>query len=227
MKQLQILTVALLLSAWAHSARGENHVVLVSSNTFTPSTLNIRKGDTVTFINQGGFHNVQADDDSFRCANGCDNDGNGGDGSPASNAWQATVQFDQEGSVPYFCAIHGGPGGSGMSGLIVVQGTNHQVITNGLTFVPDDLTIATGDSVTFTNDDQGLHNVNADDDSFRCANGCDGDGGNGDPSTALWEFTLPFDVAGDVPYHCDVHVGAGMTGIIRVIEDVIFANGFE
>lgn len=89
----------------------------------------------------------------------------------------------------------------------------------GLAFTPADLTITAGDTVTFTNVAQGFHDVHADDNSFRCANGCDGQGaGNGDPSTNLWSFQLTFNNPGSVPYHCEIHgsPGAGMHGTITV-----------
>jgi plastocyanin len=85
-----------------------------------------------------------------------------------------------------------------------------------LAFSPTPLTITAGDSVTFTNLGGAAHNVHADDDSFRCANGCDGQGGNGDPSAASWSFTLTFATPGTINYHCDNHVSMGMTGSIIV-----------
>src|SRR5678816_3093794 len=45
---------------------------------FSPQFLTVQAGDTVTFLNLGGNHNVVADDGSFRCAHGCDGDGQGG-----------------------------------------------------------------------------------------------------------------------------------------------------
>ena len=54
--------------------------VTVSDFTFTPAELRIRAGQRVTWRNAGGFHNVEADDGSFRCAEGCD--AAGGDGAP-------------------------------------------------------------------------------------------------------------------------------------------------
>ena len=85
-----------------------------------------------------------------------------------------------------------------------------------LAFSPAQLTITAGDTVTFTNLRGAAHNVHADDDSFRCANGCDGQGGNGDPSSASWQFTLTFNTPGTIHYHCDNHVGMGMVGSIVV-----------
>src|SRR5215469_8946656 len=58
-----------------------------------------------------------------------------------------------------------------------------------LAFSPSQLTITAGDSVTFQNLGGAAHNVHADDNSFRCANGCDGQGGDGTPSSANWSFT--------------------------------------
>jgi len=86
---------------------------------FVPATLTIGAGDSVTFINRGGFHNVVADDGSFRCAHGCDDDGAGGNGNASSDFWIATVAFPTPGIHGYFCEPHGAPG-SGMFGTIVV-----------------------------------------------------------------------------------------------------------
>ena len=86
------------------------------------------------------------------------------------------------------------------------------------TFSPPNLTIQVGDSVRFSNPSAGHHNVTADDGSFRCAAGCDGQGGNGDPSTTTWTFTRTFNTAGTFGYHCEVHgsIGGGMHGTITV-----------
>ena len=84
---------------------------------FQPQTLQIQAGDTVTFLNIGGFHNVVADDGSFRCARGCD--ATGGNGNPTSTLWIATVNFPNPGRYGYFCEPHGAPG-AGMFGTIIV-----------------------------------------------------------------------------------------------------------
>jgi len=84
---------------------------------FSPSTLNIQVGDTVTFTNAGGTHNVDADGGAFRCARGCD--GAGGDGSPSDDSWASTVTFNEAGAFPYHCEVHGS---MGMTGVINVAG---------------------------------------------------------------------------------------------------------
>jgi plastocyanin len=85
-----------------------------------------------------------------------------------------------------------------------------------LAFAPAQLTINAGDSVTFTNLGGAAHNVHANDNSFRCANGCDDTGGNGNPSSSEWTFTRTFNTPGTIAYHCDTHASMGMTGSIVV-----------
>lgn len=110
------------LVAIATPLLAEEHQVVVSNFSYTPSELTIQVGDSVTWTNQSGTHNVQADDGSFRCANGCD--GDGGNGDPASNEWSFTLTFDEPAElIRYFCQLHGDKGGVGMAGTITVEGS--------------------------------------------------------------------------------------------------------
>lgn len=95
----------------------EDHTVTVTNFQFTPSTLTIELGDTVTWRNASGFHNVVADDGSFRCANGCDGDGEGGNGNVAGN-WSFTRKFNSVADVAYHCEAHVD---LGMAGIIKVE----------------------------------------------------------------------------------------------------------
>lgn len=142
--QLHILKTwsACLLLLVTSSAWAANHQVTVGGTgggiygegqalAFDPPSLTIAVGDTVTFTNAGGTHNVAADDHSFRCANGCDSAG--GSGTPSSSAWSATVTFNQAGSFGYHCEVHQS---MGMVGSITVQGaapTGNVAITKGFT----------------------------------------------------------------------------------------------
>ena len=87
-----------------------------------------------------------------------------------------------------------------------------------LMFTPSSVNARVGDTVTFVNAGGAPHNVVADDGSFRCANGCDGAGGNGAPSAAGWTSTITLSEAGDLPFHCEVHGSMGMTGVIHVAD---------
>jgi plastocyanin len=113
---------ALLLGAISTPAHAKQWFVQAGGAglAFSPMVLEINVGDTVTFSNLGGFHNVVADNGSFRCAHGCDGDGMGGNGNATSLIWVATVAFPKAGTFGYFCEPHGAPG-EGMFGTIEVR----------------------------------------------------------------------------------------------------------
>lgn len=104
-------------------APAANQVVTLNNNAFTPNSVTINVGDTVTFQNQGGVHNVVSDPgapNTFTCANGCVE--TGGNGIPSGANWSAVVTFLNPGQTRYHCEVHGGPGGLGMSGVVNVVG---------------------------------------------------------------------------------------------------------
>ena len=85
------------------------HDVTVSNFSFSPAELIITVGDAVRWTNVSGTHNVLADDNSFTS------------GPAAPAPWEFTHTFTTAGNNPYYCQPHGGPGGQGMSGVVVVQ----------------------------------------------------------------------------------------------------------
>jgi len=84
------------------------HDVIVTNFSFIPEILNITIGDTVRWTNVLGTHNVVADDNSFTS------------GPVAPPTWEYTYVFTTTSNNPYYCVLHGGPGGLGMSGVINV-----------------------------------------------------------------------------------------------------------
>ena len=89
------------------SVLAADHVVIVTDNPgelFDPRLLTIQAGDTVTWKNVAGTHNVQADDLSFTS------------GDPTSAPWTYTHMFPSEGSFGYSCTLH-----VGQTGTIVVR----------------------------------------------------------------------------------------------------------
>jgi plastocyanin len=104
-----LLTFLLLLIISTAAYSQALHVVEVSDFVFTPGNLTIEVGDTVRWMNVMGNHNVVADDNSFTS------------GPPSTNQWVYDFVFTMEGTNPYYCVLHGGPGGSGMSGVITVE----------------------------------------------------------------------------------------------------------
>ena len=106
------MVAMMLASAGAHAT-----VWIVTANpdaTFTPSYLLIYYGDTVKFVNEGGLHNVHADDDRFICSLNCTTHN-----APSTQAWQVTVRFNRLGGFGYYCDAHGDLNG-GMRGMIEV-----------------------------------------------------------------------------------------------------------
>jgi plastocyanin len=99
--------VVLALSAVSAPAANQT-VTLDTSNQFSPAAVTVTQGETVTWNNNGGFHNVHFDDDSFM--------------PPPQNApWTVSRTFNTPGSFRYYCDVHGGPGGMGMSGTVIVE----------------------------------------------------------------------------------------------------------
>ena len=82
-------------------------------------------------------------------------------------------------------------------------GGGTEVSIADFTFDPGDLTVAIGDTVTWSNADGATHTVTSDDDAFDS-----GDLGSGAT------FEQAFDEAGDFAYHCDIH--PQMAGTITV-----------
>ena len=112
------LTALVVFAFLTANANAANWIVNVGGAqlAYSPATLTITAGDTVTFTNQGGFHNVVADDGAFRFAQNCS--GSGGD--PDSTLWSSTITLAFPGTVGYHCEVHGAAG-QGMFGTITVE----------------------------------------------------------------------------------------------------------
>jgi plastocyanin len=100
-----------LIAVVANSYSQVVHTIVVSDFEFTPSNLTVQVDDTVrwTYTSGAHDHNVLADNGSFTS------------GPPAPPTWIFNHVFTSAGSNPYYCEPHGGPGGSGMSGVVNVQ----------------------------------------------------------------------------------------------------------
>lgn len=109
MKDIPLICLILILLLTGISNAQTMHDVTVTNFSFTPATLNITAGDTVRWTNVLGNHNVVADDNSFTS------------GPVAPAPWEYSHIFTTAGNNPYYCALHGGPGGQGMSGVIIVE----------------------------------------------------------------------------------------------------------
>ena len=92
-------------------------LVSLSSQAFRPARVVVTAGVPVTWLDgdrQG--HTVTADDGSFDSHPGCSY---GIDCMQRGDRFRSV--FDRPGTFRYHCRLHGGPGGAGMSGEVVVR----------------------------------------------------------------------------------------------------------
>jgi plastocyanin len=81
----------------------------MTDDAFDQTEVHIAAGQTVQWNNGNvKVHTVTADDGSF-------------DSGDLPTGSQFSMEFDAPGTYPYYCNYHGGPGGDGMSGVIVVE----------------------------------------------------------------------------------------------------------
>jgi plastocyanin len=180
------------------------------ANGFSPSELTVDLGQAVTFVN--------SHDDPHTAT------GSGFDTGIMQPGQTATVVLDKPGRFAYACQIH-----PEMTGSIAVRDANGQVpeqlqgaqnapadatpvqITN-FDFDPPTLSITTGTTVVWTNNDSAPHTVTALDGAF--------DSDIFDPGASFsWQFASP----GNYDYRCDLH--PNMQGTIEVTGDPVATEG--
>lgn len=95
------------------SAQSQSASVEIGDNYFSPKSVTVKVGVTVTWTNRGERpHTVTADDGSFD---------SGGDASDYVLPGQTfSHTFTKTGRFPYYCRLHGGHGGAGQAGVITV-----------------------------------------------------------------------------------------------------------
>ena len=93
--------------------------------------------------------------------------------------------------------------------------TTHIVDSVGVAFVPENITIAEGDSVRWTNLAAGNHNVAETDCPATISSVYNGGFLSGNPG-AVDTYELQFNSPGLICYICEPHIPAGMLGTITV-----------
>jgi plastocyanin len=177
----------------------EVHIVDDDDHGFSPGSIEVAVGTTITFVN---------DDDDPHTATGGDWDT--GIIQPGASA---EITFDEVGEFAYACQIH-----PVMTGTVVVTGAGTPVASPvaspapavagevrifNFAYEPASITVPTGTTVTWQNDDQVPHTATGRGGSFDTGT-IDG-GGTG---------TFTFDTAGTYEYGCAFH--AGMSGTVVV-----------
>ena len=92
---------------------GTSLAVTVSNNTFSPASLTVPVGSTVTWTwaNGASNHNVIGDDGANPPSSGA----------PSNAPHSYAFTFSTAGTFRYHCGVHGAAGGSGMAGTIIAQ----------------------------------------------------------------------------------------------------------
>jgi plastocyanin len=85
-----------------------------------------------------------------------------------------------------------------------------------LVFVPDDIKICKGDTVTWINNKGGPHNVVFDEEAIPSGVNVDSISMDSQLGEEGEKFSMKFDTPGDYAYFCEPHRGAGMNGALKV-----------
>lgn len=84
------------------------HTVVMRNFEFAPGEIVIGVGDTIVWLNQDNApHTATGDNGAF-------------DSGTFAQAESFSTTYTEEGVFPYYCALHGGPGGFGMAGVVRV-----------------------------------------------------------------------------------------------------------
>jgi plastocyanin len=153
-----------------------------------PDNTDVEKGDTVVWTNRMNMcHTVTADDGGF-------------DSGVLGKDQSFSQTFDALGSIGYHCEIH-----PNMTGTITITQPGpktHSIEITAMAF-PDDIAIAVGDTVVWTNRMNMNHTVTADNGEF--------------DSGVLGQnqsFSKVFNSVGTFTYQCQIH--PDMTGKVSV-----------
>ena len=111
-----LLVSAAIVGAWlsvgTRMAAAQQKAAPVTVNiqvlSFVPQDITVPVGTRVTWVNDGGRHQIVADDGSFKSQQ------------LITSQQKFVYQFRRPGVFPYHCFFHGSAGGQGMSGVVTV-----------------------------------------------------------------------------------------------------------
>jgi plastocyanin len=183
-----ILIVLLIVSCRYDIEMATNEVVL-SGQKFTPNSLRVPLGTTVSWVNNEATNYTVTSDSLFF------------DSGNMSKGNTFSYVFSKSGTFTYHSNNQ-----NGMTGTIIVQSDTIQKVVSifQFSFIPGTLTITKGTVVKWVNNDPVTHLVTSDNGIFESSSLNQGD-----------SFTYTFQNAGSFPYHCHIH--PSMTGTIVVL----------
>jgi len=119
----------------APNSRSANVTVTTVGFTFSPKTVTINVGDTVTWVTQTfGGHDVQADDGTFKSG-------------PPGSFSTFSFTFTEAKTITYRCNPHAA---IGMRGTVIVQAAQNQPPTVNITAPGNGAVFTTADSITIS-----------------------------------------------------------------------------
>lgn len=137
------LAALIVMAAGASPAVAANQAVTVVDSDYIARRVAVLPGETVTwtYADGGDHHNVHFEDSLYRYPD-----------TPSSPVWMGARTFSGAGMYRYYCDEHGGPGGTGMSGIVHVNatGTLPPNLAPTASFFASPGTVATGSPVAFS-----------------------------------------------------------------------------
>ncbi len=121
MKKSIFTLMALLAVCLTASAQ---HTVLVNEFSFTPQNLTIQAGETVTWVNQNGMHNINGSAQSYP-----DNPVGFNSGNPLPAPWDYSFTFNTVGAYQYHCDLHFAMGMTGSVTVVPASSQGGVIIT--------------------------------------------------------------------------------------------------
>ncbi|HVE63598.1 MAG TPA: plastocyanin/azurin family copper-binding protein [Mycobacteriales bacterium] len=119
------------LASLGTSASAASATVDVVDSQFVPARVGVSVGDSVTWTFSGQApHSVTFEANQAKVFDSHPTCGQSG-GACSTRGQTATTTFESAGSFRYFCKIHGGPGGVGMSGVVDVTAASASPSASG------------------------------------------------------------------------------------------------
>ena len=147
MRNILLLFIALFGFGYAQAqdCSGADHTVLAGNYYYNPSTLTITAGESIAFLNEGGFHNVNGETSTITSTtwNNPESFSLGANSGSAGGVCMGTVTLNTPGTYNYDCSI-GSHAANGMVGTIVVEAASSSTPTDNAA----DPTLDAGDVVS-------------------------------------------------------------------------------
>lgn len=204
-----VLLGSLCLAVASAPAMAIDHEVTISGLNFSPDTLVVAPGDTITWSNPNAFtHTVTS-------GSGCSGDGTFNSTLRGGASFSWTVPAGSGGlTYDYYCIPHCG---AGMTGTITVA--DHVVDVNGLSFDPAVIQVGEGDVVLWVHQKGGFHTITEEDPDSKCTTAAKPLFAVPIDEGELFHFQIPKGQTESIYYYCIPHCFLDMRGILEIEPD--------